>query len=129
MEQLNDNIANLTSAIDSLQPVATEASSMSAAEESRTAEQLANDPRIQRLVDAGVMKWSDIIQDKQDPALVSDAKLQTAVDRLQALENQESSQYQQEYAQYQKAQIMGYNRPIAGTPFTIWQPPKYAKSL
>ena len=102
---------------------------MSAAEESRTAEQLANDPRIQRLVDAGVMRWSDIIQDKQDPALVSDAKLQTAVDRLQALENQESTQYQQEYAQYQKAQVMGYNRPIAGTPFTIWQPPQYAKSL
>jgi hypothetical protein len=59
---------------------------MSREEEAVKAKQLAEDPQIQRLVEAGVISWKDIIQDKENTTLVSPGKLQTAVARLQALE-------------------------------------------
>jgi hypothetical protein len=37
---------------------------MSREEEAVKAKQLAEDPQIQRLVEAGVISWKDIIQDK-----------------------------------------------------------------
>jgi hypothetical protein len=111
-----------------LASVAREASSMSQEEEIMTARKLANEPQIQRLVEAGVLSWKDIIQDKANPTLVSPAKLQAAVARLQALEERQATQYQRAYATYQKQSVMAYNRPIAGTNFTMWQPPQYARS-
>jgi hypothetical protein len=111
-----------------LASVARKASSMSREEEIMTARKLANDPELQRLVEAGVLSWKDIIQDKANPTLVSPAKLQAAVARLQALEERQATQYQRAYATYQKQSVMAYNRPIAGTNFTMWQPPQYARS-
>ena len=101
---------------------------MSREEEAVKARQLAQDPRIQRLVEAGVISWKDIIQDKENPTLVSPDKLNTAVARLQALEEQQATQYQREYARYQKQSVMAYNRPIPGTSFTMWQPPRYVRT-
>jgi hypothetical protein len=43
---------------------------------------MAQDPQIQRLVATGVLDWKDIIQNKEDPELVSPEKLRTAVARL-----------------------------------------------
>ena len=111
-----------------LSSIASEAPSMSREEEAVKARQLAQDPRIQRLVEAGVISWKDIIQDKENPTLVSPDKLNTAVARLQALEEQQVAQYQREYARYQKQSVMAYNRPIPGTSFTMWQPPRYARA-
>ena len=71
-----------------LASVASEAPSMSQEEEAQKARQLAQDPRLQRLVEAGAISWKDIIQDKADPMLVSQDKLNRAVARLQALEEQ-----------------------------------------
>ena len=101
---------------------------MSQEEEAQKARQLAQDPRLQRLVEAGAISWKDIIQDKADPMLVSQDKLNRAVARLQALEEQEDARYQREYATYQKQSVMAYNRPIPGTTFTMWQPPRYARA-
>jgi hypothetical protein len=64
---------------------------MSQEEEIMTARKLANDPQLQRLVEAGVLSWKDIIQDKANPTLVSPAKLQAAVARLQALEERQAT--------------------------------------
>jgi hypothetical protein len=114
--------------MSTLASVARKASSMSREEEIMTARKLANDPELQRLVEAGVLSWKDIIQDKANPTLVSPAKLQAAVARLQALEERQATQYQRAYATYQKQSVMAYNRPIAGTNFTMWQPPQYARS-
>ena len=101
---------------------------MSQEEEAQKARQLAQDPQLQRLVEAGMISWKDIIQDKENPTLVSPEKLQTAVARLQALEEQQSTQYQRDYATYQKQSVMASNRPIPGTSFTMWQPPRYARA-
>jgi hypothetical protein len=118
----------MTSAASEIATIARETASMSREEEAVKAKQLAEDPQIQRLVEAGVISWKDIIQDKENPTLVSPGKLQTAVARLQALEEQQSTQYQREYANFQRQSVMAYNRPIAGTSFTMWQPPQYARA-
>eukprot|EP01047_Picozoa_sp_COSAG01_P066314 COSAG01_NODE_9126_length_2543_cov_14.023322_2_plen_161_part_00 len=111
-----------------LESVAREVSSMSQEEEAQKARQLAQDPQLQRLVEAGMISWKDIIQDKENPTLVSPEKLQTAVARLQALEEQQSARYQRDYATYQKQSVIAFNRPIPGTSFTMWQPPRYARA-
>jgi hypothetical protein len=54
----------MTSAASEIATIAREAASMSREEEAVKAKQLAEDPQIQRLVEAGVISWKDIIQDK-----------------------------------------------------------------
>ena len=101
---------------------------MSEMEAKAKAAEFANDPDIQRLVEAGVMSWRDIIKNKSDPDLQDKAKLRGLVNKLEALEQRKKNAYKQQYARYQQLSVAAYNRPIQGTPFKIWQPARYANA-
>jgi hypothetical protein len=128
MSTASATASQLQAPTQALSQVAAEQQSMSQEQLEQTAERLAQDPQIQRLVAAGVLDWKDIIQNKEDPELVSPEKLRTAVARLNALEQQAQGRYGQAYATYQRDRVRAHNRPITGTSFTMWQPPQYAKA-
>jgi L-lactate utilization protein LutC len=128
MSTASATASQLQAPTQALSQVAAEQQSMSQEQLEQAAERLAQDPQIQRLVAAGVLDWKDIIQNKEDPELVSPEKLRTAVTRLNAMEQQAQGRYDQAYATYQRDRVRAHNRSIAGTSFTMWQPPQYTKA-